>query len=88
MQVPDFDWPVLRDKFPEEFERSVGASIKPADWVHLRIVVKGGRIQAFVGSVTAPTLDVRKLGPLERGMVGLWVGNGSDGDFANLRMGK
>jgi hypothetical protein len=88
MQVPGFDWPILREKFPEEFERPVGASIKPADWVHLRVVVKGGRIQAFVGSVTTPTLDVRRLGQLDRGMVGLWVGNNSDGDFANLRVTK
>jgi hypothetical protein len=88
MQVPEFDWPILRDKFPEEFERPVGASIKPADWVHLRVVVKGSRVQAFVGSVTTPTLDVRKLGQLQAGMVGLWVGNNSDGDFANLRVAK
>ena len=88
MQVPEFDWPILRDKFPEEFERPVGASIKPADWVHLRVVVKGSRVQAFVGSVTTPTLDVRKLGQLQAGMIGLWVGNNSDGDFANLRVAK
>ena len=31
-------------------------------------------------------LEVRKLGSLDRGAVGLWVGNGSDGDFANLRI--
>jgi hypothetical protein len=88
IQVPEFDWPILRDKFPEEFERPVGASITPADWVHLRVVANGGRIQAFVGSVTTPTLDVRRLGQLDRGMVGLWVGNNSDGDFANLRVTK
>jgi hypothetical protein len=33
-----------------------------------------------------PALDVRKLGSLERGQIGLWVGNGSDGDFSNLRI--
>ena len=33
-----------------------------------------------------PTLEVRKLGSLDRGVVGLWVGNNSDGDFANLRI--
>ena len=88
MQVPEFDWPALREKFPEEFERPVDPSTKPADWVHLKVVVKGGRVQAFVGSVTTPTLDVRKLGKLDRGMVGLWVGNNSDGDFAGLRIAK
>jgi hypothetical protein len=86
MTVPEFDWPVLREKFPDEFERGVDASIKPADWVTLRVVVRGGRVQAFVGAATSPTLDVRKLGRLDRGTIGLWVGNNSDGDFANLRV--
>ncbi len=86
MQVPEFDWPILREKFPEEFERPVAASTKPTDWVPLRIVVKGERVQAFTGSATTPTLEARKLGHLDRGMVGLWVGNNSDGDFAHLRL--
>jgi len=86
MAVPEYDWPVLREKFPEEFERPVDASIKPTDWVPLRVVVKGGRVQIFAGSAKTPTLDARKLGQLDRGMVGLWVGNNGDGDFANLRV--
>jgi hypothetical protein len=83
---PDYDWPRLRKEFPEEFENPVDASVAPTDWVPLRLVVKGQTIQIYVGKVTAPTLEVRKLGKLERGMVGLWTGNNSDGDFANLRI--
>jgi hypothetical protein len=86
MQVPEFDWPVLREKFPEEFERPVAASVKPTDWVPLKVVVRGGRVQVFAGAVATPTMDVRTLGQLQRGAVGLWVGNNSDGDFANLRV--
>lgn len=84
--VPDYDWPRLRKEFPEEFENPVDASVEPTGWVPLRIVVKGRTIQVFVGAVTTPTLEVRKLGATDRGAVGLWVGNGSDGDFANLRI--
>jgi hypothetical protein len=83
---PDYDWPRLRKEFPEEFENPVDPSIVPTDWVPLRVVVKGPTIQVYVGSVKSPTLEVRKLGQHDRGMVGLWVGNGSDGDFANLRI--
>jgi hypothetical protein len=86
MQVPEFDWPVLRERFPEEFERPVHPSIKAADWVPLRVAVHGARVQVSVGFVANATMEVRKLGQLDRGMVGLWVGNGSDGDFANLRI--
>ena len=86
MQVPEFDWPVLREKFPEEFERPVDPSIKPADWVPLRVTVHGEQVQVSAGEVASVTLQARKLGHLDRGLVGLWVGNNSDGDFANLRI--
>jgi hypothetical protein len=86
MQVPEFDWPVLREKFPEEFERPVVASIKPTEWIPLKVVARGGRVQVFAGNVSSPTLEARQLGQLTGGMVGVWVGNGSDGDFANLRI--
>jgi hypothetical protein len=83
---PEYDWPRLRKEFPEEFENPVDASIVPTDWVPLRVVVKGKTIQVFVGPVKTPTLEVRKLGSQDRGMVGLWVGNNSEGDFASLRI--
>ena len=83
---PDYDWPRLRKEFPEEFENPVDPSIVPTDWVPLRVVVKGATIQVYVGQVTSPTLEVRKLGQQDRGQVGLWVGNTSEGDFANLRI--
>jgi hypothetical protein len=86
ISLPDFDWPRLRKEFPEEFENPVDASVSPTEWVALRVVVKGQTIQIFVGPVKTPTLEVRKLGTLDGGRVGLWVGNNSDGDFANLRI--
>ena len=48
--------------------------------------MKGRTIQVYVGLVKSPTLEVRKLGQNDRGMVGSWTGNNSDGDFANLRI--
>jgi len=86
MTLPEFDWPRLRERFPEEFENLVNQTLSPTDWVPLRIVVRGPKVQAFVGQVANVTLDVRKLGTLDRGLVGLWVGNTSDGDFTNLRI--
>jgi hypothetical protein len=82
--LPGFDYDRLRKDFPEEFENPVDASIGPTDWVKLRVVVRGGRVQIYVGPVDEATLEVRKLGQLYSGEVGLWVGNESGGDFANL----
>ena len=86
VQVPEFDWPRLRQEFPEEFENPVDASVSPTDWFRLRVVVQGPKVQIFVGAGAVPALEVRKLGALGRGQIGLWVGNNSDGDFANLRV--
>lgn len=86
VSMPDYDWPRLRKEFPEEFENPVDQSIVPTDWVPLRIVVAGQKVQIYVGKVSAPTLEVRKLGTAERGAIGFFTGSGSDGDFANLRV--
>jgi hypothetical protein len=86
MAVPEYDWPRLRQEFPSEFENPVDPSVAPTEWVPLRVVVKAKTVQVFVGAVTSPTLEVRKLGSHDRGLIGLWVGNNSDGDFANLRV--
>jgi hypothetical protein len=82
--LPKFDYDVLRKDFPEEFENPVDVSIDPTDWVKLRVVVQGGRVQIHVGAANQAALEVRKLGQLYGGQVGLWVGNDSGGDFANL----
>jgi hypothetical protein len=86
ISLPDYDWPRLRKEFPSEFESPVDAAVVPTDWVPLRIVVQDKTVEVFVGGVAAAALEVRKLGTLGSGQVGLWVGNGSDGDFANLRI--
>jgi hypothetical protein len=82
--LPEFDWPRLRKEYPEEFENPVDASIPPNDWVRLRVVVEGSSVQIYVGAGGNVTLPVRKLGRRDGGQVGLWVGNISGGDFANL----
>lgn len=84
MSLPDYDWPRLRKEFPSEFENPVDASVEPTGWVPLRVVVTGQSVRVYVGAVTSPTLEVRKLGRHNRGLVGLWTGNNSDGAFVNL----
>lgn len=86
MALPDFDWPRLRKEFPGEFENPVDASVAPTDWVPLRVVVKAKTVQIFVGASTTAALEVRRLATTNGGAIGLWVGNNSDGDFANLRI--
>jgi hypothetical protein len=82
--LPEFDYDRLRNDFPEEFENPVDGSNEPSDWVKLRVIVQGGKVQIYVGAIPQVALEVRNLGQLYGGQVGLWVGNDSGGDFANL----
>jgi hypothetical protein len=86
MALPDYDWPRLRKEFPSEFENPVDPSVAPTDWVPLRVVVKAKTVEIFVGTSKTAALEVRRLAATDGGAIGLWVGNGSDGDFANLRV--
>jgi hypothetical protein len=75
--VPEFDWPILRKNFPSEFENPVDPSVGPTDWNPLRVMVMAQKVLVYVGEVKTPALNVRKLGSLDRGQSGLWVGNGA-----------
>lgn len=83
---PDFPWARLRKERPDEFENSVGSDLDPNGWVHLRVEVFDDRIRAFVGAAEAPVLEASRLKTSGEGMIGLWVGEGSGGDFANLKV--
>jgi len=50
----------------------------------VRVVVASPKVSVFVADATEPSLVVSQLSHRAKGRVGLWVGNGSDGDFANL----
>ena len=86
MAPPDADWPRLRDAFPNKYEAPVDASVAPTAWVHLRVVVGSGTVRIYVGGNSLPALDVPTLGHSGRGLVGVWTGNNSDGDFSHLRI--
>lgn len=84
--LPGNDYDRLRARFPGEFEKAVDPSVAPAAWNRLRVVTRDGRVQAYVGNAESAALDVRALQTQRRGQLGLFLGNGSDGVFANLRI--
>ena len=83
---PAFPWEVLRAKRNGEFEKAIlPATIQATDWFHAKVEVRKGRIRVFVDGSPVPCLDVPTLNLSgQSGKVGLWVGNNSNGDFANL----
>ena len=52
----------------------------------LRIVVASPSVKVYVNDANEPSLVVGQLSDRKKGLLGLWVGNTSGGDFANLRI--
>jgi hypothetical protein len=78
--------PGLRRDAPARYESYV--DVAPAQWTRIRIEVSGSRAELFVGEAAQPVLIVTDLkrGAQARGTVGLYVDNGTDGHFCNLRI--
>jgi len=83
---PKWQWRVLRSEHPGEYERAVVPEPDGDEWFHARIVVERPTVSVFVNGATAPCLVVKELSDRTHGSFGLWVGEGSGGYFANLRV--
>ncbi|HEY1872705.1 MAG TPA: hypothetical protein VGG71_16715 [Chitinophagaceae bacterium] len=83
VSLPQFDWSVLREKFPGKYENSLTA-IDPESWFHAKVVVEADKISVFVNGDKQPSLVVNPLTNRTSGKIGFWVGTNSDGDFSNL----
>jgi hypothetical protein len=84
ISMPDYPWEKLREKFPGKYENKVNPVPDPDGWFHVKIIVDGKKIAAFVNNAPSPSLLVEKLNNITTGNVALWVGNNSGGSFANL----
>jgi hypothetical protein len=82
---PDFDFDRLRKESPEKYESYV--DLEPGVWTSYRIAIDGTKARLFVHGAAQPCLIVNdlKLGDSEGG-VALWVGPGTEGYFANLKI--
>ena len=82
---PDFDFARLRKEAPEKYESYV--DLEPGAWTRYKIDVEGTRARLYVHGAEQPCLIVNdlKLGP-QAGGVALWVGPGTEGYFANLKI--
>jgi hypothetical protein len=83
---PTYTWDKLRAERPNQFEHEVSTPPDPNEWFHARVVIKHPSVRVFVNDQTAPCLEVTQLSDRKRGWVGVWVGNGSAGSFANVKV--
>jgi len=81
---PTFTWDKLRAEQPDRFERAIPAPPDPNGWFHVRLVSAFPNVRVFADDAAAPVMDIRQLSDRKSGWIGVWVGNNSDGQFANV----
>jgi hypothetical protein len=83
---PAWPWEKLRSEHPGEYEKPIVPAPDGDEWFHARIVVARPKVSVFVNGATQPSLVVNELSDRTHGSLGLWVGEGAGGNFANLRV--
>lgn len=85
---PQFTWQKLRTEHPGQYEKPIVPEPDGDEWFHARIVVERPNVNVYVNGATTPALTVKELGDRAHGAIGIWVGEGSGGHFANLRVSR
>src|SRR5579884_1991754 len=83
---PQWGWQLLRSQHPGVYEHAIVPEPDGDAWFHARIVVERPNVTVFVNGASTPCLTVKELSDRAGGSVGLWVGEGSGGHFADLRV--
>ena len=81
---PNYPWDKLRQQFPGKYESQVDPPPDPNQWFHVKILLQHPHVTVYVNHSETPCLVVNELPWTTHGKIGLWVGNNSGGDFANL----
>jgi CubicO group peptidase (beta-lactamase class C family) len=83
---PKYRWQVLRKDKPGQYEKPIISAPDGDAWFHVRIVVEKPKVNVYVNDGKEPSLVVEELSDRKGGGVGLWVGPGQGGYFANLKI--
>jgi len=81
---PDWKFDRLRTEVPGHYEAYV--DLVTGAWTKMRIEVQGDKAKLYVHEQEQPTIIVNDLkhGPKQKGGVGLYIDNGTEGYFKNL----
>ena len=84
---PSFDFATSRRDAPEKYESYV--DLEPGVWTRFRLTVNGATARLYVHGASQPCLIVNdlKLGD-SSGPVALWIGPGTEGYFAALKVAR
>ncbi len=81
---PGYTFAYFRERGIADYEAK--ADIEMDEWIHLKAEVEGASAKFYVDDMETPALVVDKMfgGADLRGGVGLYVDNGTEGNFKNL----
>lgn len=84
---PGFPWEKLRRDSPGVYESYV--DLQPGVWTHMKVEFAGKRAKLYVHGADQPSLIVNDLKlPPAAGGLALWVGDGTEAYFRNLKVSK
>ena len=81
---PDWKFDRLRKEYPDGRYES-GADIADDEWIALKLDIDDARVRVSINGKEELALTETKAAPVAGG-IGLWVGIGAEGYFANLRV--
>ena len=81
---PTFTWKKLREERNGIFEKEITNPPNPNDWFTMTIVVDKKSVKAFINQDAKPSLSIDKLTERSSGKVGIFMGDGSGGDFEQI----
>jgi hypothetical protein len=77
-------WFKLREEHTGAYENEIPDPPDPDGFFQARIEINKPEIRVYVNDAAEPCLVVNELSDRTGGRVGLWMGNNSDGSFADL----
>nr|WP_315176546.1 hypothetical protein [uncultured Flavobacterium sp.] len=81
---PTYTWKKLREERNGAFEKEIKNPPNPNGWFTMTLVVENKVIKAYINDSEVPSLEVEKLTNIQSGKLGIFVGDGSGGDFENI----
>ena len=81
---PIFTWKKLREERNGVFEKEIINPPNPNDWFTMTVIVDRKSVKAFINQDTKPSLTIEKLTEQSNGKLGIFMGDGSGGDFETI----
>lgn len=81
---PRFTWKKLREEQNGIYEKALVRPPDPNGWFRAKIEITEKHVTVYVNNDKTPSLSVDKISTITSGKIGLWVGDGADGEFSSL----